>query len=355
MKTDNMKQMMVYLAEVESNGSPVLSCLVNLKQTNLDAVEDIYRHAVVLRRGLGVAQAASFDQALKNITGYLLETPMAEASGAILYARGGSDPFLKKFSTGASFQTALIVDDLPHLYPLVETHDIYHRFVVVSLSESEARIFETMVGSVTNEVMMERPDLRKKIGREWTRERYQNHKSDREDRFTQSKIEVLEKLMTKHGHNHLIVAGNPKIVSRFTKALPTRLAETLVDTLNVNPNTGASPIILEALDAFVASENQESHDHVEMLESAIMRRGLGISGEEEVRKALESGCADVLIIDQDYADTFAKEQLVKLALSSGAEIETVSGSEKLARFSGVGCLLRYRPTYPLVQEIVPLG
>ena len=131
-----------------------------------------------------------------------------------------------------------------------------------TLTADEARIFETMAGSVTHEIMMERPELRKKIGREWTRERYKNHKSDRENRFVQSKIDVLVERMAERGFNHLIVAGSPKMVSRFTNALPPRLREMLVDTLNVNPNAGISPIILEAIEAFVANEHRESQDRV---------------------------------------------------------------------------------------------
>jgi len=345
MKIESMKEMMTLLAEVEPSDSPVLSCFVNLKQHHQAAADEIGRQAAVLSRTLKDEQKQCFDQALEEITQYLIQTPLPNAGGAALYARAGEQPFFYILSTGVAFESEFIVDDLPHLYPLVETRDTYHRFVVVTLTAREARIFETTAGSITNEILTERPDLRQKIGREWTRERYQNHKSDRKNRFVQAKIDVVEELMAKRGHNHLIVAGSPKMVSMFTNALPARLREMLVDTLDVNPKAGINPIILEAIESFVAIEHQESHDHVAQLESAIMRKGLGVSGEQATREALEHGYCDMLIIDQDYADKEAKEELVRMAVTAGVEIETVKESVKLAQLSGVGCLLRYRPSH----------
>ena len=345
MKTNNMKEMMVRLAEVEANGSPVVTCMVNLTQTHYAAAEEIERQSIEAGRGVGEDQRGCYEEAVNRIKSYLKETAMPEASGAVIYCRGGGEPFLMALPTGVSFETSLVADELPHLYPLVETRDTYHRFVVVTLSAREAHIYETVAGTVTNEIMTERPDLREKIGREWTRERYQNHKDDRKNRFIQSKIEVVEELMTKRGHNHLIVAGSPKMVSRFTNALPLKLKSKLVDTLDVNLKAGINPIVVEAIESFVAREHEESHDQVKRLESAIMSRGLGVAGEDEVRQAIEHGYADLLIIDQDYHDPVAKENLVRMALGCGVEIETVKESEKLTRLSGVGALLRYRPTY----------
>lgn len=345
MKIDSMKEMMIRLAEMDACDAPVLSCFVDLKHNPGSAVQVIEQQAIESSRTLDAHQKRCFNEALAQIKRHLNDSSLPDTGGIAIYARAGDESLFLTYSTGVPFETELIVDSLPHLYPLVETRDTYHRFVVVTLTAREARIFETTAGSVTNEILTERPELRKKIGREWTRERYQNHKSDRKSRFVQSKIAVVQELMAKRGHNHLIVAGSPKIVSMFTNALPADLKAMLVDTLNLNPKAGINPIILEAIESFVAIEHQESHDHVDMLESAIMRKGLGVSGEEATRKALEYGYADMLIIDQDYEDKLAKEEIARMAVTSGVEIETVKQSDKLSQLSGVGCLLRYRPSY----------
>jgi hypothetical protein len=344
MKIENMKEMMVCLTEVELTESPVITCSVNLNQTHLKATEEMEQQAAEVSRGLDGIQKSCFDEALSMMQKFLLDTPMPNAKGAVLYARVGELPFMYVFPVGIELETSLVVDELPHIYPIVETCDTYHRFVVVTLTSREARIFETTAGAVTSEILTERPELREKIGREWTRERYHNHKQDRKQRFIQSKISVLEELMTKAGHKSLIVAGSPKMVSSFTNALPARLREMLVDTLDVNPKAGMDPILLEAINSFVEKECAESHDQVDALESALMKQGLGVAGEDAARQALEHGYADVLVIDQDYND-LARESLVRLAIQCDADIETVKGSKKLKRLDGVGCLLRYRPAY----------
>lgn len=344
MKIESIKEMMVRLAEVELTVSPVITCVVNLNQPHQKAAEEMEQQATEVGRTLSGIQKKCFDEALENMKKFLLETPLPSAKGAVIYCRVGELPLLYAFPVGIKLETKLVVDELPHIYPIVETLDTYHRFVVVTLTSREARIFETTAGAVTSELLTERPELREKIGREWTRERYINHKQDRKQKFIQGKIEVLDELMAKAGHKSLIVAGSPKMVSAFTSALPPRLQVMLVDTLTVNPKAGLDPILVEAINSFVAKECEESHDQVEDLESALMKQGLGVAGEPAARQALEHGYADVLIIDQDYSND-AREELVRLAVKSDAEIETVKDSDKLKRLGGVGCLLRYRPAY----------
>ncbi len=345
MKIENIKEMMVRLAEVELTESPVVTCVVNLTQTHQQATEEMEQQAAEVSRGLDDIQKDCFSEALENMQKFFLDTPMPNAKGAVMYARVGESPFIYTFPVGIELETKLVVDELPHIYPIVETLDTYHRFVVVTLTNREARIFETTAGAVTSEILTERPDLRPKIGREWTRERYINHKKDRKQKFIQGKITVLDELMAKAGHKSLIVAGSPKMVSAFTNALPTRLQDMLVDTLTVNPKAGLDPILVEAINSFVEKEFEDSHDQVDELESAIMKQGLGVAGEAASLQALEHGYADVLIIDQDFANEAKQEDLVRRAIQCDAEIETVKGSDKLKRLGGVGCLLRYRPSY----------
>jgi hypothetical protein len=344
MKIESIKEIMLRLAEVELTDSPVITCIVNLNQTHQKATEEMEQQATKVSRCLTGTQKKCFDEALENMKKFLLETSLPSAKGAVIYGRVGEQPFLYAFPVGIELESKLVVDELPHIYPVVETCDTYHRFVVVTLTNREARIFETTAGAVTSELLTERPDLREKIGREWTRERYLNHKKDRKHKFIQGKITVLDELMAKAGHKSLIVAGSPKMVSAFTNALPTRLQDMLVDTLAVNPKAGLDPILIEAINSFVAKECEESHDQVDDLESALMKQGLGVAGEPAVRQSLEHGYADILIIDQDYSDD-TREELVRLAVQSDAEIETVKDSDKLKRLGGVGCLLRYRPAY----------
>lgn len=188
----------------------------------------------------------------------------------------------------------------------------------------------------------ERQDLRQRIGREWTREHYQNHRHEKEQQLIREKIQIVDELMTRRGHNHLVIAGSPTMVGRMTSALPPRLKSKLISTLNTNPKSGLNPIMLEAVNAFVEAEHRESHDRVRLLRRQLMSSGLAVAGYDDSLAALEGAYADMLLIDSEVFSPGEREKMMRLAASQGVGVETVSASELLRSLGGVGCLLRYR-------------
>lgn len=338
-----LKKALNRLSDVAPDESPLISCFVNLEENLAMTLQAFERQALEMSRRLGGKRRVDFEDAFAEIKNHL-ETSLAKGSkGAAIYARWGERPFFLPLEFSVPLDSQLIVDTLPHIYPVIETKDTYHRFAIVVVTEEEARIVETVVGAVTREIFTKRPELRERLGREWTREHYQNHKKNRNDQFLQQKIGIVDELMKQRGHNHLVVAGSPKAVARFTKALPPRLKKKLLTTLPTNPRNGIYPIVVEALEVFAANEHIESHDRVEELESAVMSRGLGVAGVSATREALMQGYADMLIIDHDFDEPELKEELVRLATRNDIPIETVKDSEALERLTGVGCLLRYFP------------
>lgn len=116
---------------------------------------------------------------------------------------------------------------------LVEFKDTYHRYVVMIATEKRARILEVNLGAVTKEIWAERPELRQRVGREWTRDQYQNHSRDRADRFIKEKVEILDRLMSQGGQTHLILAGSPPLAARPAQGPLSRA--------HVEPATASSP------------------------------------------------------------------------------------------------------------------
>jgi len=197
------------------------------------------------------------------------------------------------------------MDLTPHIYPLIELMDTYYRYVVAISTEKKACILEIDTGSVTESLWMERPELRKRIGREWTKEHYQNHREDRGGKFIKEKIRILERVMSAGGQTHLILAGSPQRTSRLKKALPKRLSDRLVDTVVIDESVETGSVV------------------------------------EATLEALKRGQADLLLLAKEFYEGELKEELVKLAVRHGIKIETVSGSHILNQYGGVGCLLRY--------------
>ncbi|MFT6861493.1 MAG: ribosomal protein L7Ae-like RNA K-turn-binding protein [Akkermansiaceae bacterium] len=341
--SQDLRKALNRLSDIAPSDSPLISCFINLTE-NLQATLQLFdRQAKDMARHFVGSRLVDFQDAYGEIRKYLTDSVPKGSRGAAIYARWGKRPLLIPLDFKVVLETKLVVDTLPHIYPVIETRDTYHRFAIVIVTEKEARIVETVMGAVTQEIFTERPELRERLGREWTRERFQKYRDEQNDRFMKQKIEILDELMQRRGHNHLVIAGSPKMVARLTKSLPTRLKDKLITTLFANPSNGIYPIVVEALEVFTAYEHIESHDRVSQLQSAILSAGLGVAGSEETQKAIAQGYADMLIINKELPDSELRERLVRLAIRNDVPIETVKDSDVLEELSGVGCLLSYRP------------
>ena len=338
-----MRTVIGYLADTEPTESPIISCFANVGDGAQVSLSEIDARAAQIKKQLTGDRRIHFNEALQSVRKTLLGPLKPATKSLAIFARGGDQPMLFPVEFEVVMPARFIVDDLPHIYPLVELKDTYHRFVIVITTEDDVRIMETSVGAVSEQIFASRPELRKRIGREWTREHYQNHKKERERKFIKEKIAVVEDLMERRGHNHLVIAGSPKMTAMLTKELPERLQKRIVSVFATNPKNGIAPILLESIAQFVQAETVESHDRATRLESAVLSGGLGVAGIEASTKALNDGYADMLVIDQDFDIPEIRESLVRLATRKNVPIETVSDSTSLKRLAGVGCLLRYKP------------
>ncbi len=342
-KPDKLPKLIGRLVEIEATDSPLISCFVNLEQARADYFTEIEGYAKLVGERLSGIRRKHYEDALAEIRDILRLPLQTDSKSIAIYARWGEQPLVLSVEFPIPMETEFIVDCLPHIYPLIELKDIYQRFIIVLTTETEARILETTIGAVTEGILARRPELRRRIGQEWTREHYQDHKRETTQKFLDANIELIDRLISKRGISYLVVTGSPHMVKRLTKALPQRLKERLISAVSSSPGKGIDPIVRESLMHVVAAEQVESHDRVERLEKAVLAGKLGVAGYNATAAALQGDYADVLIIDQDLDDVEMREELVRLAEKNGVEIETVGGSETLRRLSGVGCMLRYRP------------
>jgi peptide subunit release factor 1 (eRF1) len=361
------------LAALEETGDLVISCYLNLESGETSYRNVLDERVRLLKNSLEGEELQSFEDALSRIEAFLKAELLPESKGAAIFSREGAKPFFLPLQFRVSLPNWIVVNTTPNIYHLVELKDTYHRFVVMLSNEKFARILEVNLGEVTRQMWLERPELRKRVGREWTKLRYQNYLSDRNEQFIKEKIKILEKLMSKAGHTHLILAGNPRISALVRKLLPKQLKNKLVDTVAASGSDRISDVVEATLSAFVNQEEKESQSMVVILQQEIYAHGLAAVGSEDSLTALQRGQADTLILLKDYRpparwkcaacgelhfdlqkppachqcenpelrETDLKEEMVRLAEQSGCQVEVVNHSEFLMSLGGAGCLLRY--------------
>jgi len=360
------------LITLDEDEAPLLSSYLPIGRNGLqpNPFESRVRE---IRKLLNDRERTLFDEQFDLILQYLAREVRPPTRGVAAFARGGKQPFFLGLQFHVPVPNRLSVGPSPDVYHLVELKDTYHRYIVLISTAESARILEVNLGAVTREVWTERPELRERVGREWSHEHYQDHRRERGDRFVKEKVELLERLMTAGGHTHLILAGNPRMTAHIRKSLPKRLLDRLVDIVPAAENARVEDIVEATLSTFIERERQESIDAVAELLGALKRGGLAAAGTSATLAAVQRGQADVLVMARAYAPGPAwscrecgwvdamsaqpescvvcsasdlksenlREVMVRLAERQSLEVEIVQHTDVLMALGGVGCLLRY--------------
>jgi hypothetical protein len=334
-----LKKHLNALAGLPTTDTPLISSFLDLSRGNVAAVRDFQAWTELTRQTFAGEQRQAFDDAAEEIESWIMK---ANGRSAAVFCRWGEHPLFLPMEFEVPLETRHHVADLAVIYPLVELKDRFNRFVVVLTTANSARIVEVNLGSQSIELLTERPALRERIGREWTREHYASHRRERDRRFVKDKIAVIEGLMAKRGHNSLIIAGDPRYVNRLTEALPGSLKNKLIGEIKTGiSDDRLQDVIGQALDSFLKAEAEEAHDTVELLVNSVRAGGLAVVGVESTRRAIAEGRAERLVVSSTLTAE-DQEDLVRLASQLDVGIETVQDCEMLDRNGGAGALLRYR-------------
>lgn len=381
MELSTLQQHIRTLITLAETNAPVISCYLAISEEQMAWRTALDQRLYLLRRSLRGDERWDFEEALSQIEDFLRAELRPDTRGVAIFARGGDQPFFLPLQFQVPLPNWVVVNSTPNIYHLVELKDTYHRFVVMISTAESARILEVNLGAVTDEVWRERPALRKRIGREWTKEHYQSHQREQSDKFLKEKISVLDGLMRAGGYTYLILAGNPWETARLRQALPRRLATKLIDTLPIAGNEHISDVMAATLARFIEAEEQESRAIATILIQEILSDGLAVAGTAATLQALHEQRVDALVMAKLYtpppgwrcancatltegqaapklclecgANAFRqidlREEMVRLAEQQGASVEIVQQSHQLMQLSGVGALLRYRAT-PTVEN-----
>jgi ribosomal protein L7Ae-like RNA K-turn-binding protein len=187
-----------------------------------------------------------------------------------------------------------------------------------------------------------------RLGRQlWSNERYQYQISRLGKSLMKEMVNILDRLMSAGGHTHLVLAGDPMMTHRLLSELPEHLRPKLVDVVSGRGPRTASEVVGSAIRRFSEKEEQESQNIAEQLYQELRRGGLAVAGIDDSQQALAWGQVDVLVMTKDFDPSLrTREEMIRMAESTGCRIEIVKDSDLLSSLDGVGCLLRYRTENP---------
>lgn len=374
MELKNLQKHIRTLAILPETNAPVVSCYMTLKKGRIDDRIAFEKQIRSLKESGSGKAWRDLRDALDPVDQYLAEELLPDAIGAAIFSRAGEDPFFLPLQFRVPLPNWIALDSTPNIYHLVELKDTYDRYVVLISTREGVRIFAINLGAVIEKLWTENPQIRNRVGREWTKEHYQKHRKEHGQKFIKEKVKILEQLMSAGGYSRLILAGHPANTTQVRKALPKHLLMKLVDIVRVSGKAPNSDVVKATIASFIEAEEKESQAVVETLSKQVRSGGLAVAGTTASYQTLRRGQVDSLVLAKNYAPGLVwactvceffsparerpatcsecgaaelknfdlKEEMVRVAERQGCMVEVVNKSEALSQFGGVGCLLRYR-------------
>ncbi|MGI8566539.1 MAG: Vms1/Ankzf1 family peptidyl-tRNA hydrolase [Pyrinomonadaceae bacterium] len=380
-----LSELMERLTTFEHTDLPVISLYLNA-QANEHGKDDFDRF---LRKELGgraktyqphTPERESFDRDVERITKYLEEEVQPSTNGIVVFACAGAGNFFEAAQLEAPIENhRLYIYNQPHLYPLARLMDQYRRYAVLVADTNRARIFVFGRGKTLNtEEIQNVKTNRTKVG-DWSQTRYQRHLENYHLHHAKEVIDTLERVVREDEVEHVIIAGDEKIIPMLREQLPKALEEKIIDVTKFDINAPEHEIF-EATTEMVREHDAENDaEKVQQLFDQYRLGGLGIVGARETLEALTMGQVDELLLSASMRDIQAKEkdinelelevvitddpvvvgsdagadqletpsvvmadELVTKAQQTSARVTFIEDPTLLAEVGGVGALLRYR-------------
>ena len=371
-KTRELEGHIRKLATLDERKAPMVSCYLEIGNGAPGFQKVLGERAQTLKQSLNMNALRPFEEALSRIETFLQTEIAPWCRGVALFARAGDQPFFLPLQFRVPLPNWIAVGSTPNLYHLVALKDNYDRYVILLGTEAWARIIGVNLGSVTEQIWKMRPALRNRVGHEWPKDQFQDHRRERANQFVNDLIRNLERVMSDGGYVHLILAGSPRVISAMKKALSKSLAAKLVDTVPAAASAQISDVVASTLQSFLEHEELDSQAIADRLVSQIHTHGLAVAGTHGTLQALRSGQADFLVIAKSYdpgtgwecrrcgkvelslprpnlcpschgllREFDIREEMVRLAGRLECGVEVVEHSDVLMNLGGVGCLLRF--------------
>ncbi|HSL23793.1 MAG TPA: Vms1/Ankzf1 family peptidyl-tRNA hydrolase [Vicinamibacterales bacterium] len=293
----------------------------------------------------------SLERDIQRIEAYLASELLPSANGVAIFACAAADDFFEAVQLEAPIEEhRLYISDRPHLYPLARLDTRYPRSAAVLCDTNRARIFVLALARIEREEEISGTRTRRHQMGGWSQARYQRHIENYHQQHVKEVAEMLERIVREEEVAHVVLYGDEVAIPMLRKELPSALADLVIDASTLPTGSNESIVLERTLELVERHQAETEREKVEELLGAYRAGGLGVAGVEEVRKALEGGQVDELLIASPQNGTKGSQpleaavadELVARARQTSATVTVVEDHALLAGVGGVGALLRYR-------------
>ena len=354
-----MRDLLRRLAEWEPADTPVLSIYLDMRPEGdrpslrasqlmlMDRLREIEK--TLLPRG---ASLDSFRADAARIERYLDHEFPVSARGVAIFACAAHGLF-EAVEAGVPFEHQVSIGSTPDLFQLARLLDDQETAVVGVVNVHTVRLFVMRTGALTEVGGTEHDSVhyhRTRLG-ELNQARYQRHIDNHRAQFAREAAAEIERLVEREGPSRVVLAGNEMALRPVMEALSPHVAELVHGQLmRVDVRAPLDALAREIEPLLARAQADDEGAIADQVVAAVQADALGVAGLEHTRGALEQGQVDLLVLTElaEMGDE-TRNELIRLATTTGADVEVVAEHEALQRLGGVGALLRYRHPAPTVS------
>jgi hypothetical protein len=353
-----MREQLRRLAALESSELPVLSVYLDLRPQATGENPAVRSGLVVLKDRLRQIEKTllprgpaldSFRRDAQRIQRYVEERLPAAAQGLAVFACAGLDLF-EVVESAVPFDNEVAVGTVPDLFQLARLVDDYETVVVGVLTSNTARLFVMRAGHLEEQdgLRDDSAHYSQTRGRPPNVNRYQRHVANHRAEFAAEAAREIESLVDQERAVRVVLAGNAVAMPPLLAALSPRIRNLVqVEGLRIDPRALRDEVAREVALLIAQAEHEDDHAIADQLVEAVQADGLGVDGLERTKNALEHGQVDVLVLDDEVPlESETRNELIRLAATTGADVEVVTHHLVLRELGGVGALLRYKHDAP---------
>jgi peptide chain release factor subunit 1 len=296
----------------------------------------------------------------------LTEPPVKGEKGRMIFA-SALQGFLETYRVSVELEPLVVWDSSPFLLPLSRLKGDYEDYGLLLLDSQEARLFLISSGAM-EEIDKAKIDLmnkHKKGG--WSQMRYNRLRKGAIKSFFSELIDDLQDNEDMLRVRGLVVAGPGEAKSQFMEMLPSALRTKVLGPIDLHMETPAGDLQNLGEEISRSGIKADSRALAERLKEAVLKDEPAVYGLADVKKALEDGRVNFLLISEGFAlpgmicmschhvhkegekcptcggemAALKLEELYEMAERTGAEVVLVEDDEFLESIGHVGAMLRY--------------
>ncbi len=344
------------LAEFEPSGMPVLSIFLDMRPQATGSSPALRSGEIVLRDRLNEIEKTfgprgdeldSFLSDREKIDNFVNEEYLKDAQGLIIFASSAAGLW-ETAEVGIELENEVLVGDRPALFQFVKMLDEHDTTVVAVVDSNTARFFVTRSGKL-QEYTGPNDDNNKWFSQSsvggWKQLKYQRNIDNNKEDFSKVVAAQLETLVRKVDARAVIAAGDDASTSLLAENVSPQIKDLLhEDVLRIDIKATRNEIKDEIAEILDQIEEGIGNNIADQLVDAVRGNGLGVAGVGATRQALENGQVETLLLDPDSSNLNEelREELIRLAATTSADVEIVQEHPVFSKMDGVGGILRYK-------------